>query len=125
MPEWRALAAAVVLAVIPAAPPRAAAAATTAVVMMTDTFEFDPRAVTVHAGDAVEWRNASRFKHSVTADPALGSAALPPGAQPFASGELQPGESFRHVLSVPGTYRYFCTPHEGIGMTGTITVLPN
>lgn len=120
------LAASLALAVLAVAPAGMAQTATTgAVVKMMDTFEFDPRAVTIHAGEAVEWHNASRFKHSVTADPKLGGAALPEGAEPFASGELQPGESFRRVLSVPGKYRYFCTPHEGIGMTGTITVLPN
>lgn len=120
------LAASLALAVLAVAPAGMAQTATTgAVVKMMDTFEFDPHAVTIHAGEAVEWHNASRFKHSVTADPKLGGAALPEGAEPFASGELQPGESFRRVLSVPGKYRYFCTPHEGIGMTGTITVLPN
>ncbi|MGO8917227.1 MAG: plastocyanin/azurin family copper-binding protein [Stellaceae bacterium] len=126
LPHLRVLATSLVLAVLAAAPPAAAQqAATGAVVKMMDTFEFDPHAVTIHAGEAVEWHNASRFKHSVTADPKLGSAALPAGAEPFASGELQPGESFRRVLTVPGKYRYFCTPHEGIGMSGTITVLPN
>ncbi len=48
---------------------------------------------------------------------------LPAGATPFASPELQPGESFRQVLTVPGKYRFFCTPHEGVGMMGEITVL--
>lgn len=94
------------------------------VVRMTDSFTFEPRVVTVHAGDAVEWRNASRFIHSVSADPKLGSASLPPGAAVFASGDLQPGASFRQILKVPGTYRYFCMEHEGVGMTGEITVLP-
>lgn len=123
----RILAASLALVVLAAAPPGAAqpAPAAAAVVTMTDSFEFDPRAVTIHAGEAVEWRNASRFKHSVAADPKLGNAALPPGAQPFASGDLAPGASFRQVLSVPGKYRYFCTSHEGVGMTGTVTVLPN
>jgi plastocyanin len=122
----RILAASLALIVLAAAPPAAAQpAAAGAVVTMTDSFEFDPRAVTIHAGEAVEWRNASRFKHSVAADPKLGSAALPPGAQPFASGDLAPGASFRQVLTVPGKYRYFCTLHEGVGMTGTVTVLPN
>jgi plastocyanin len=116
----RLLAAALLLAAAPVAAQQPRIGAT---VRMTDDFEFDPRAVTIHAGEAVEWHNASRFKHSVTADPGRGSAVLPPGAEPFASGELQPGESFRRVLSVPGKYRYFCTPHEGIGMSGTITVL--
>jgi plastocyanin len=96
----------------------------TAVVQMTDSFTFEPRTVTVHAGDTVEWRNASRFIHSVSADPKLGSASLPPGAAAFASGDLQPGASFRQLLNVPGTYRYFCMEHEGVGMTGEISVLP-
>ena len=121
----RPLVASVALAALAATSAAAQPAATGASVKMLDTFEFEPHAVTIHAGEAVEWTNASRFKHTVTADPALGSAALPGGARPFASRELQPGESFRQVLSVPGKYRYFCTPHEGIGMTGTITVLPN
>jgi plastocyanin len=90
---------------------------------MTNNFEFEPHAVTIHVGQAVEWRNGSRFRHTVTADPKLGGAALPAGAKPFASPELQPGESFRQILTVPGKYRFFCTPHEGIGMTGEITVL--
>lgn len=125
LPRLRPLFANVALAVLAAMPAAAQQGATGASVKMLDSFEFEPRAVTIHAGEAVEWHNASHFKHSVTADPKLGSAALPDGAPPFASGELQPGESFREVLSVPGKYRYFCTPHEGIGMTGTITVLPN
>jgi len=94
-----------------------------ALVTMTDGFEFEPHAVTIHAGQAVEWRNGSRFKHTVTADPTLGGAELPAGAKAFASPELQPGDSFRQVLTMPGKYRFFCMPHEGIGMTGEINVL--
>ena len=122
-PGSRALAAGLVLAAL-IGQPQPARADVGAVVTLTNTFEFEPRAVTIHAGDAVEWRNGSRFNHTVTADPKLGSATLPAGAPVFASAELHPGDSFRQVLSVPGTYRYFCTPHEGIGMTGQITVLP-
>jgi plastocyanin len=112
-------------AVLAALPPSASAAPNDigAMMTMTNSFEFEPHAVTIHVGQAVEWRNASRFKHTVTADPKLGSAVLPAGAQPFASQELQPGESFRQVLTVPGKYRFFCTPHEGVGMMGEITVL--
>jgi len=110
-------------ALIIGAPP-APASDVGAVIMMTDTFMFEPSAVTIRAGETVEWRNASHFRHTVTADPKLGGAVLPAGATPFASGELQPGAIFRETLTVPGTYRFFCTPHEGIGMTGTITVMP-
>jgi plastocyanin len=96
----------------------------TAVVSLTDNFQFEPREVTLHVGDALEWRNESHFNHTVTADPRQGSAALPAGVDAFSSEELRPGASFRHVFSVPGKYTYFCMPHEGIGMVGQVTVLP-
>jgi plastocyanin len=120
--SWRACA--MVLLLATAGSTSAAEPNVTAVVRMTDSFTFEPRMVTVHAGDTVEWRNASRFVHSVSADPKLGGASLPPGAAGFASGDLQPGASFRQLLKVPGTYRYFCMEHEGVGMTGEISVLP-
>jgi len=102
----------------------APAGAAGAAITMSDTFMFEPGTVTIRAGETIEWRNLSHFKHTVTADPKLGSDVLPAGATPFGSGELQPGATFRQTLTVPGKYRFFCTPHEGIGMTGTITVLP-
>lgn len=100
-----------------------------AVVAITDSFRFDPDTVTIHAGEAVVWKNQSHFRHTVTDDPKMagqpGDAALPPGAEAFSSQEIPPGGSYRRALSVPGTYRYFCMPHEGIGMLGKIVVLPS
>ena len=32
------------------------------------------------------------------------------------------GDTFIHTFDTPGTYQYFCQPHVGQGMTGTITV---
>jgi plastocyanin len=101
---------------------------TSAIVAITDSFRFDPDTVTIHAGEAVEWKNQSHFRHTVTDDPKMagqaGDAALPAGAEAFSSQEIPPGGSYRRMLSVPGTYRYFCMPHEGIGMLGKIIVLP-
>ena len=94
------------------------------VVRMTDAFRFEPDEVTIHAGDAVEWRNVSPFDHVVTDDRTLGDAAIPAGAQAFSFGAIKAGTSYRRVFTVPGEYRYFCVPHEGIGMVGRITVLP-
>jgi len=101
---------------------------TGATVAITDSFRFDPDTVTIHAGEAVEWKNESHFRHTVTDDPKMAGqaedAALPAGAEAFSSQEIPPGGSYRRMLSVPGTYRYFCMPHEGIGMLGKIIVLP-
>jgi hypothetical protein len=32
------------------------------------------------------------------------------------------GESFSYTFDEPGTYEYFCIPHEDLGMVGTVTV---
>ena len=62
----------------------------------------------------------------VTLDPKLAKKvediSLPAGAQPFNSGDLSPGVVFRQKFTVPGTYRYICIPHEGMGMIGEIEV---
>ncbi|NIR46298.1 MAG: hypothetical protein GWN99_17830 [Gemmatimonadetes bacterium] len=49
---------------------------------------------------------------------------MPEGAEPFNSGNLKPGASFSHEFSVAGTYTYFCIPHEGAAMIGTVIVEP-
>ncbi len=102
------------------------AAAAETVVEMTADLRFVPQTVTIQAGETVEWRNASPMAHTVTADPAKAGdpahVALPEGAQPFDSGFVQPGGSYRHRFEVPGTYRYFCIPHEAAGMVGTVEV---
>ncbi len=106
------------------APPQDGAAQ---VVEMTSTLSFYPSEVHIRAGDAVEWRNRSLFAHTVTDDPAKAGnpadSALPSGAEPF-SARVAPGEVYRHTFTVPGTYRYFCEPHEGLDMLGRIVVAP-
>jgi plastocyanin len=54
---------------------------------------------------------------TITAD-----VALPAGAGPFNSGNIGLGKEFSYTFTVPGTYKYFCIPHETSGMTGTVIV---
>lgn len=99
---------------------------TDATVRMTDDMRFVPRTVRVKAGGKVTWRNTSSVPHTVTADPKLANDAahvrLPGGASPFNSGNIAGGESYTRAFEVSGTYTYFCIPHEGQGMIGTIIV---
>lgn len=99
-----------------------------AVVEMTEGPDFAPNQVTIHVGDTVVWRNASRFSHTVTFDPShaeeASAVSLPPGVEPFDSGRILPGASYWHRFTVPGTYYYVCVPHEEFGMVGVITVNP-
>jgi plastocyanin len=95
-------------------------------VQTTDANKFDPATVTIVKGGTVTWTNTSSMIHSVTDDPTKAvnkvDAQLPPGAQPWDSGLLQPNQTFSHTFDVAGTYKYFCTPHESLGMLGTIVV---
>ncbi|MBD3243940.1 MAG: halocyanin [Chitinivibrionales bacterium] len=97
----------------------------TAVVTMEE-LDFVPSRITIDAGRTVLWKNTSPLVHTVTAVPELANnpahVALPPGAEPFNSGNLKPGDRFAHTFTVPGEYRYFCIPHENAGMVGTVTV---
>jgi plastocyanin len=94
---------------------------------------FDPSGAQVQVGDTVTFVNTSKEAHTVTA---YGSE-LPAGAPYFASGGatsesearedltgglIREGESYSFTFTETGTYRYFCIPHEGAGMKGTIVV---
>jgi plastocyanin len=94
---------------------------------------FEPARVVVEPGATVTFTNDSQESHTVTAY----ESGFPSGATYFSSGGspgeheargdltgglLAPGDSFEVTLDVPGTYDYFCIPHEGAGMTGTIVV---
>jgi len=96
---------------------------------------FEPAELTVSAGDTVAWVHAGGEAHTVTA---VGEG-IPDGATYWASGDfesedaartgwedgegaVQSGQHYVHTFEATGTHEYVCIPHEGAGMTGTITV---
>jgi plastocyanin len=87
---------------------------------------FDPASVTISVGDTVQWTNPGVITHTVTFDPAQASkaadVALPAGAAPFDSGDLDQDGTFKHTFTVKGTYKYVCKYHEEMGMAGTVIV---
>lgn len=96
---------------------------------MTNTLSFDPDTVRIETGQMIRWKNTSVIVHTVTADPEEAtiekSVKLPEGAAPFNSDNMDPKATFEHTFEVPGTYRYFCIPHEGTKMYGTVIVEPD
>jgi plastocyanin len=105
----------------------AAATAPGIVVRMLDMpLAFEPTIIKIKVGDSVEWKNAGNEVHHATSDPSLAikpaEVTNPPGAEPFDSGFLRPGETFSHIFTVPGEYKYTCVVHEAKGMIGTIVV---
>jgi plastocyanin len=79
----------------------------------TDALAFSRPSVTISAGTAVRWVNTGAMLHTVTPD----------GHSEWTAANLATtGASFTHTFNTPGTYEYYCEPHVGSGMTGTITV---
>lgn len=97
-----------------------------ATVKMTNQLTFVPDTVTIKSGQAVKWINTSLLAHTVTGDPSLStiknSAFLPQGAKPFNSGIVDPKQTYTHTFYKPGTYKYFCIPHEAEHMWAWVIV---
>ena len=96
---------------------------------------FEPSSVTVTVGEEVVWYNNSARAHSITAY----EDGIPADAAYFATGgydsedaareawdgmngAITNGQQYAHTFEVPGTYNYFCIPHERGGMVGTVVV---
>ena len=132
-----ALGAAAVLA-LPALAPRAGASAPPAthvvrMVMQGDAPRFEPATVTIRPGDRVRFVVASGAPHNVSFDPArlpadarrALAAAMPDQIQPL-SGKLllSAGDSYTVTFAgmKPGRYEFYCMPHVGMQMKGTLVV---
>lgn len=104
-------------------------------VMMASEHEFEPASLTVAAGETVRFINDGGEAHTVTAY----EEGIPEDGAYFASGGFDSErDARRHVseglittgtvyevtFDQPGTYEYFCIPHEAHGMKGTVVVEP-
>jgi plastocyanin len=83
--------------------------------VQVENFQFSPAAISIQTGDTVRWTWISG-SHSVTS----GSNCSSNGS--FDSGIQSPSFSYSRTFNKPGKVPYFCTPHCGTGMVGTINV---
>ncbi|WP_338727317.1 plastocyanin/azurin family copper-binding protein [Haladaptatus sp. DJG-WS-42] len=89
-----------------------------------DSTGYRPDIIWVEKGATVKWKQVSGV-HSTTAyhveydQP----TRIPDEAEPWDSEVLtDEGMEFEHTFEVEGVYDYFCTPHEKVGMLGTVIV---
>lgn len=86
---------------------------------------FDPIGLYVQPGATVRWIVRDNVHTTTAYHPGNDqhSLRIPEGASPWNSGYLvNTREHFDVVLTVPGVYDYYCTPHEEAGMVGRIVV---
>lgn len=88
---------------------------------------FEPKKLTVKAGDTIVWKNNKVPPHNVVFDPAKNPAKSADLAKSLSHKKLlmSPGQIVTTVIpadATPGDYTFYCEPHRGAGMVGKITV---
>lgn len=111
MRRFAALAALALLGATPATP--AGAPTPAPLVVHISEFKYRPQSVTIHTGDAVTFVNDDGAAHTATASD-----------KSFDSGNLDQGQTWTHVFSKAGTYRYICAYHPFMKATIVVQALP-
>lgn len=88
---------------------------------------YDPKKITISAGDKVTWKNEDSEGHTVTSGLGAGIQSVQTNEKGksdgiFDSGPFKPGGTWSHTFYNPGTYNYFCTIHPW--MEGVVVVNP-
>lgn len=101
-----------------------AAAATVTVKMGADSgqLQFEPKDVTIKAGDTVKWVNNKLAPHNAVFDKDKVPSDVDATKISHKNLVFSPGESYETTFNEPGVYSYYCEPHRGAGMIGTVTV---
>jgi halocyanin-like protein len=74
---------------------------------------FDPAAVRVSSGTTVTWEwTGQGGSHNVVAEDGSFESEL----------VAEEGHTFSHTFEESGAYRYYCQPHETLGMNGAVVV---
>ena len=90
--------------------------AQTSHIVEVKNFVFVPETLNISVGDTVVWQWIEGT-HTTTSDSTTGQNVW---NEPIDAGH----QVFRFVITAPGTHGYYCIPHQGLGMVGTIVASP-
>ncbi|GKU90171.1 hypothetical protein SLEP1_g4206 [Rubroshorea leprosula] len=85
---------------------------------------FVPNSFSVASGEKIVFKNNAGFPHNVVFD----EDEIPGGvdaskiSMPEEDLLNAPGETYAVTLTAKGTYTFYCSPHQGAGMVGKVTV---
>lgn len=100
------------LLVLSALAPAAWAQGEEVTVDMEDNY-FEEAEITVEPGTTVTWVQTGQYGHTTTSYDGLWDSGLIEGGT---------DGTYSFTFDEPGTYEYYCEPHEDVGMVGTVTV---
>lgn len=97
------------------------------VAMRTDDSgqHFDPHIAWIEVGGTVTWENESGQHNAVAYHPSTNDKPrrIPEDGEFWETDLLtEPGAIASHTFETAGVYDYYCEPHEGVGMVGTVVV---
>ena len=75
---------------------------------------YEPTEMLLTVGTTVRWHNGGKLPHTVTSTDGR-----------FASGTIEPGQTFEYTFAEPGAYAYYCEYHgraSGQGQYGRVVV---
>ena len=89
--------------------------------------QFQPKKLTVKAGDTIEWKNNKVPPHNVVFDAKKNPTKNAALAKSLSHKKLliSPGQKVTTVIpadATPGSYTFYCEPHRGAGMVGKLIV---
>ncbi|KAK9129362.1 hypothetical protein Sjap_009849 [Stephania japonica] len=85
---------------------------------------FIPNSFSVASGEKIVFKNNAGFPHNVVFDEDAVPSGVDAGKISMSEEDLlnAAGEVYSVTLTEKGTYSFYCSPHQGAGMVGTVTV---
>ncbi|KAE8659832.1 Plastocyanin [Hibiscus syriacus] len=85
---------------------------------------FIPREFSVSSGEKIVFKNNAGFPHNVVFDEDEVPSGVDASKISMPEEDLlnAPGETYAVTLTEKGSYSFYCSPHQGAGMVGKVTV---
>ncbi|XP_047329185.1 plastocyanin-like [Impatiens glandulifera] len=85
---------------------------------------FEPSTFSVSSGDTIVFKNNKGFPHNIVFDEDEVPGGVDVAKISMSEEDLlnAPGETYSVTLTAKGTYGFYCSPHQGAGMVGKVTV---
>ena len=85
---------------------------------------FVPNSFSIAPGEKIVFKNNAGFPHNVLFDEDEVPSGVDAGKISMSEEDLlnAPGETYAITLTEKGSYSFYCSPHQGAGMVGKVTV---
>ncbi|KAL5557796.1 hypothetical protein UlMin_034007 [Ulmus minor] len=85
---------------------------------------FEPSSFSVSSGEKIVFKNNAGFPHNIVFDEDEVPGGVDVSKISMSDEDLlnAPGETYAVTLTEKGSYSFYCSPHQGAGMVGKVTV---